>query len=58
MYDSSYQTLGLSDLLEQDLSSYEFFHSLPKDIQRKVEQRDIGSFSEMQEYVAELRKLH
>ena len=30
--DRSYR-LGLSDLLEQDLSSYEFFSSLPPDLQ-------------------------
>lgn len=57
MYDPSYQQLGLSDLLEQDLTSYEYFHSLPLDIQQKIKARDVASFMEMQDYVSELRGL-
>ena len=55
MYDSSFQKLGLSDLLEQDLTSYEFFYSLPKKLQQEIMLRDIGSFDDMAAYVAEHR---
>ena len=55
MYDESFQKLGLDNLLESDMTSYEFFHSLPADIQQRVERRDIGSFDEMAKYVSELR---
>lgn len=43
--------IGLSALLEDDLTSYEYFHSLPKPLQHKIEERDICSFEEMQNYV-------
>ncbi len=56
MYRSNI-SLGLSDLLDQDISSYEYFYSLPEDFRRKIQQRDIGSFAEMQSYVEELRSL-
>jgi len=49
--------LGLDDLLENDLTSYEYFHALPKDIQQRVVLRDIGSFAEMNQYVSELRRM-
>ena len=55
MYDEGFRKLGLDDLLESDLTSYEYFHSLPADIRRRVERRDIGSFGEMTKYVSELR---
>lgn len=46
------QHLGLSDLLEEDLTSYEYFHSLPKELKRRVEAMDATSFEEMQSCVA------
>lgn len=49
------QHLCLSDLLDQDLTSYEYFHSLPREIQLKIIGEDIGSFKEMQDFVAGLR---
>ena len=49
------QHLCLSDLLEEDLTSYEYFHSLPREIQQKIIREDIGSFQEMQDFVAGLR---
>lgn len=55
MYDSSFQKLGLSDLLEQDLTSYEYYHSLPKELQQEIALRDIGSFDDMVAYVSEHR---
>jgi hypothetical protein len=48
--------LCLTDLLDQDLSSYEFFYSLPQEIQQKVRDTDVRSFDQLQAYVAELRK--
>ncbi len=53
MREGSYQ-LGISDLLDQDISSYEYFHSLPADIQQKIIQKDVMSFEEMQSYVKSL----
>lgn len=50
MREGSYQ-LGLSDLLDQDISSYEYFYSLPEKIQQKIVMRDINSFEEMQDFV-------
>jgi len=50
MREGSYQ-VGLSDLLDQDLSSYEYFYGLPVNIQQKIIARDINSFEEMQDYV-------
>ncbi len=54
--DSLNYHVGLSALLEQDLSSYEYFHSLPQEIQKKIEHRDLASFEEMQEFVSNLKK--
>ena len=53
MKDSIARHLGLSDLLEEDLTSYEYFHSLPEELQHKVEFVDAASFEEMQACVAE-----
>ncbi len=50
------QHLCLSDLLEEDLSSYEFFHGLPMEIQKKIEKADVGTFQEMQEIAQHVRK--
>ena len=35
--------LCLSDLLDQDLSSYEYFHALPVEIQKKNNKCGIGN---------------
>lgn len=50
MLEGSYQ-LGLSDLLDQNLSAYEYFHSLPQRVQKKISQRDVASFEEMRQMV-------
>lgn len=50
MLEGSYQ-LGLSDLLDQNLSCYEYFHSLPQRVQKKISQRDVASFEEMRQMV-------
>ena len=47
--------LCLSDLLDQDLSAYEYFHGLPPDVQEKLKRKDdISSFGELQRQVAQL----
>lgn len=51
MTDSIHTLLGLDDLLENDVSSYELYHSLPKDIQQKVAQKDVRSFGELCSFV-------
>ena len=51
--DGNGQKLGLSDLLDQDISSYEYFYSLPKNIQNIIKQRDASTFSDMQRIVYE-----
>lgn len=56
MYADPRQKLGLSDLLDQDLTSYEYFHSLPKPLQKEIIQQDIGSFAAMQECVRDWKK--
>lgn len=53
---SEYFHLCLTDLLDQDLSSYEYFHSLPEEIQQKIRKEDFRSFEEMQNYVRKLRQ--
>lgn len=52
--DSPFYHISLADLLDNDLSSYEYYNSLPEDIRRKIAEKDIGSFQEMQSYVAQL----
>ena len=47
--------LCLSDLLDQDLTSYEFFYSLPHELQQKARESDVRSFEELQELAARLR---
>ena len=53
MLEGSYQ-LGLSDLLDQNLSSYEYFYGLTKSVQKKISQRDVASFEEMRQIAEEL----
>ena len=52
--ESPFYHISLADLLDNDLSSYEYYNSLPEDIRRKIAEKDIGSFQEMQTYVAQL----
>lgn len=52
----TYYSLGLSDLLENDLSSYEYFYSLPQKIQQKIKQKDIGSFEELHSFAQSLNE--
>lgn len=52
--DLQYQ-IGLEALLNEDLSSYEYYTALPRDVQRKLEARDVSSFADMQAYVEKLK---
>ena len=47
--------LCLSDLLDQDLSSYEYFHSLPLEIQKKIEESVVNSFADMQQMAEKIK---
>ena len=40
--------LSLSDLLEHDMSSYEYFNSLPAQLQSELNSHEITSFEELQ----------
>ncbi|MDD4546601.1 MAG: hypothetical protein PHR24_04835 [Oscillospiraceae bacterium] len=51
MREGNYK-LGLSDLLDQSLSCYEYYYSLPKELQEDIKNRDFGSFEDIQDYVA------
>lgn len=44
-------SIGLQALLEQDMSSYEYFNSLSDDLKHQIEERDFCSFGEMQSFV-------
>ena len=45
----------LSDLLYQDMSSYEYFHALPLEIQKKIEESDVNSFADMQQMAEKIK---
>lgn len=49
------QWLGIDELLDNDMTSYEFYNSLSPSMQKKVRQRDFGNFAEMKDYVARCR---
>lgn len=53
---SEFMHLCLTDLLDQDLSSYEYFYSLPQNIQRKVEAKDVRSFDQLQSVAEALKQ--
>lgn len=45
--------VGLDDLLDNDLSSYELYQSLSEPLKKEIRNRDINCFSELQRYVNE-----
>lgn len=57
MLEGSYQ-LGLSDLLDQNISCYEYYQALPEEYKKKIADRDIASFDEMQAYVRRLQQFY
>lgn len=48
--------LCLSDLLDEDITSYEFFYSLPVAVQQELRRREISTFAELQEQAAHIRR--
>lgn len=52
------QYLNLDDMLQQDTSSFEYFNSLPESIKKRLESKDICSFTDMQEYARKEIKNH
>ena len=55
MMDDRRYTLGLDELLERDMTSYELYNSLPQHLQERVRQRDIGSYEELTGYLRTAR---
>lgn len=47
--------LCLTDLIDQDLSAYEYYHSLSSKIQAELREREIRTLDELQEHVARIR---
>ena len=48
--------LGLTDLLDQDLSAYEYFQTLPPELQTELRRSDsVSSFGELQSHAESLR---
>ena len=45
----------LTELLDQDISSYEYFYALPRNIQDRLRKSDIHSFEELQEMTEKIR---
>ena len=44
---------GLPALLEEDLSAFEYYNSLPLDLKRRLEHEDVNSFDDMLSFVEE-----
>jgi hypothetical protein len=40
--------IGVDELLDQDMTSYEFFQTLPDETRREILREDVRSFREMQ----------
>lgn len=56
---SEYIHLCLSDLLDADLSSQEFFNTLPVKVQKQLYEEDnIFTFNELQARAKQLREEH
>lgn len=52
---SEYVHLCLSDLIDQDISSQEYFNTLPNSIRQKLLKEDeVRTFDELQERASEL----
>lgn len=47
--------LCLTDLIDQDLSAYEYYHSLSSKIQSELQNREISTLDELQDAVAEIK---
>jgi len=49
--------LDLTDLLDQDISSFEYFQTLPEGVKKKLRTLDIRTFEELQEQAGKLKHL-
>ena len=49
--------LDLTDLLDQDISSFEYFQTLPEGVKKKLRTLDIRTFEELQEQAGKLKSL-
>lgn len=47
---------GIDELLAQDTSSYQLFHSLPARLQQKIVEHDFTSYYEMSRFVQKYRR--
>lgn len=47
--------LCLSDLLDQDLSSFEYFQTLPRYVQQTLQEQEIVTFEELQEHAEKIK---
>lgn len=56
--DSRQPKLGLSDLIDQDITCYEYYKSLPSEIRREIENADVEDFEEMQQVVSNYKNEH
>lgn len=54
MSDETRNHLCLSDLLQEELSAWEYFNTLPHSVKQELERKDVRSFEEMQELAGEL----
>lgn len=54
--DANHRKLGLSDLLDQDLSCYEYYYSLSRKLRNKIKEMDVNTFEEMQDIVRQEQK--
>jgi len=49
--------LGLTDLLDQNMSAYEYFQTLPPEVQTALRREDgVSSFAELQSRATHLRE--
>ena len=50
--------LCLTDLLDQDLSAYEYYQSLSPEIKRDLQEKEISTFGELQSAANQLKRFH
>lgn len=50
--------LCLTDLLDQDLSAYEYHQSLSPEIKRDLQEKEISTFGELQSAANQLKRFY
>lgn len=48
----------MTDLLDRDISGFEFFQTLPEPVKKELRNRDIRSFRELQEEAGRLKEFY